>query len=151
MCVCVRVRVCVFVGGHPFFESVHARTSVCLRREAGGPGRVSFTHRSVVARCEKDDESFRLPFSNRLDSTGHQAKGKLLRGASAFVSHRLVCFLLIENRRTRFSFRSPRSIAPRPSKRENNVCRHSPSIMDDEILSKQSSKLYFSSLLTKRL
>jgi len=56
-----------------FFERVYAHTSVCLRREVGG-WTVSFTHRSVVARCERDDESFRLSFSNRLDFTGHQAK-----------------------------------------------------------------------------
>jgi len=66
---------------------------------------------------EKDDESFRLPFSKRLDSTGHQAKGKLLYGASAPCPIDSYASLLIENHRSRFSFRSDRSIADSATRR----------------------------------
>lgn len=81
---------CVCVRGWIRSSSVCMRIRLCVYVEKQGEC-VSFTHRSVVARCERDGDSFRLSFSNRLDSTGHQAKGKLLYGASAFMSHRLVC------------------------------------------------------------
>lgn len=121
--VCVCVCVDVDVGGRPFPRVYVPWVYVCLRGE--WRGWLCVIYSSVVARCEKDDESFRLPFSNRLDSTGHQAKGKLLYGASALCPIDLCASLLIENHRTGFSFRSDRSIAD-SSYSESNVSNHSP-------------------------
>lgn len=113
--VCVRVWVRVDVR----FSSVCTCTRLCVYAECGGASCVIYS--SVVAQCEKDDESFRLPFSNRLDSADHQAKGKLLCGASAPCPIDLYASLLIENHCTRFSFRS---IAPIALLSENNARNH---------------------------
>jgi len=133
--------VCVGAGGRPFFERVHA--SLCLRRGAS-----CVIYSSVVVRCEKDDESFRLPFSNRLDSTGRQAKGKLLYGASAPCPIDLYASLLIENHRIRFSFRST---APIALLSKNNTQNHLSLIINNKMPRKVLSKslIIFSLLIVK--
>jgi len=49
------------------FSRVYMCTRLCVYAESGGVSCVIYS--SVVVRCEKDNESFRLPFSNRLDFT----------------------------------------------------------------------------------
>lgn len=142
MCTCQCVCVCVDVGGRPFPCVYVPWVYVCLRGE--WRGWLCVIYSSVVARCEKDDESFRLPFSNRLDSTGHQAKGKLLYGASALCPIDLCASLLIENHRTGFSFRSDRSIAD-SSYSESNVSR----IIRRSLREPPGLSLAFSALRTK--
>lgn len=107
-----------------FRECACTRVCVFTHSESSGVG-LCVIYSSAVGRREKDDESFRLPFSNRLDS-GHQAKGKLLYGASAPCRIDLCASLLIENHRSRFSFRSSGSIEPIALLSRNNVPNHSP-------------------------